>query len=61
MCVCVSVVQQRGLFNDPVAEINSLVHMIKQEMQDLNAELDASQVRRYETHPSLNVISHEMI
>ncbi len=40
-----SVVQQRGLFNDPVAEINSLVHVIKQEMQDLNAELDASQVR----------------
>lgn len=39
------VVQQRGLFNDPVAEINSLVHVIKQEMQDLNAELDASQVR----------------
>ncbi|CAN0286617.1 unnamed protein product, partial [Hapterophycus canaliculatus] len=37
------VVQQRGLFNDPVAEINSLVHVIKQEMQDLNAELDASQ------------------
>ncbi|CAM9201539.1 unnamed protein product [Ectocarpus sp. 12 AP-2014] len=36
-------VQQRGLFNDPVAEINSLVHVIKQEMQDLNAELDASQ------------------
>ncbi|CBN79451.1 Soluble NSF Attachment Protein (SNAP) Receptor (SNARE) [Ectocarpus siliculosus] len=36
-------VQQRGLFNDPVAEINSLVHVIKQEMQDLNTELDASQ------------------
>ncbi|CAM9744411.1 unnamed protein product [Scytosiphon promiscuus] len=36
-------VQQRGLFNDPGAEINSLVHVIKQEMQDLNAELDASQ------------------
>lgn len=50
VCVCVfAVVQQRGLFNDPVAEINSLVHMIKQEMQDLNAELDASQVCAHET------------
>ena len=38
-------VQQRGLFNDPAPEINALVHDIKQELQDLNSELDASQVR----------------
>lgn len=39
------VVQQRGLFNDPATEINSLVHAIKGEMQALNVELDASQVQ----------------
>ncbi|CAN0113422.1 unnamed protein product, partial [Laminaria digitata] len=37
-------VQQRGLFNDPATEINSLVHAIKGEMQALNVELDASQM-----------------
>ena len=45
LCARRAVVQQRGLFNDPATEINSLVHAIKGEMQALNVELDASQVQ----------------
>eukprot|EP00904_Undaria_pinnatifida_P008386 jgi/Undpi1/4678/HiC_scaffold_18.g08032.m1 len=60
-------VQQRGLFNDPATEINSLVHAIKGEMQALNVELDASQMyvnrrkkemgeRNQEASHSVNVV-----
>lgn len=34
------------MFNDPASEINSLVHGIKENMQALNSELDASQARK---------------
>ncbi|CAM9556312.1 unnamed protein product, partial [Discosporangium mesarthrocarpum] len=39
-----TLVQQRGLFNDPTSEINRLVHGIKSDMQALNNQLDAAQM-----------------
>jgi hypothetical protein len=38
-----AVVQSRGLFNDPAAEINSLVFEIKEDINDLNSKLDEAQ------------------
>lgn len=39
-----TVVQRKGLFDDPAEEINTLMHAIKEDIQGLNSLVEGTQV-----------------
>lgn len=42
-----TVVQRKGLFDDPAEEINTLMHAIKEDIQGLNSLVEGTQVRGF--------------